>query len=350
MANVLRLPFMRRMRILAASAAVVAAAILTAPPSHAAQVAVVVNGQTVQFDQPPVQRAGRVFVPLRGVFERLGASVVYDNGVINATGNGRTIQLRIGSTQATVNGETRTLDVAPFVVGSRTLVPIRFISESLGANVSWNDNTSTVTITSAGGGSQAISLSDLRPASGAVVSAKAPAVSGSFSAPVDPNSVRITLDGRDVSSTTDISPNNFLFSPPYALTPQQHTVRITGRGQDGSNFDQSWSFTSGTSVTGNYLSSLQPANGGKVGSSFTLSGTTLPNSSVHIVAVPTAFIGGVFPVTSGTYVADLKADASGRFEQTISLNATPGGTVAVRVTSVAPTSNESKTTNLTYST
>ena len=248
MANALRLPFMRRMRILAASAAVVAAAILTAPPSHAAQVAVVVNGQTVQFDQPPVQRAGRVFVPLRGVFERLGASVVYDNGVINATGNGRTIQLRIGSTQATVNGESRTLDVAPFVVGSRTLVPIRFISESLGANVSWNDNTSTVTITSAGGGSQAISLSDLRPASGAVVSAKAPAVSGSFSAPVDPNSVRITLDGRDVSSTTDISPNNFLFSPPYALTPQQHTVHITGRGQDGSNFDQSWSFTSGVAI------------------------------------------------------------------------------------------------------
>ena len=312
-------------------------------------VAVVVNGQPVQFDQPPVERSGRVFVPLRGVFERLGASVVYDNGIVNATGNGRTVQLRIGSTQATVNGQPQMIDVAPFVVGSRTLVPIRFISQSLGANVDWNNSTNTVTITSGGAAGQAITLVNLAPANGAVVAAKAPAVSGSFSSAVDPNSVHITLDGRDVSSTTDISPNNFLFSPPYALTPQSHTVRVTGRGASGVGFDQSWSFTSGTSVATNYINSVEPSNGNKVSSSFTLSGTTMPNSSVHIVAVPTQFIGGVFPVTSGTYVADLKADASGHFSQTVSINATPGGSVAVRVTSVAPNSNESKTIDLSYS-
>ena len=48
---------------------------------------------------------GRVFVPLRGVFEQLGASVVYSNGTIDANGNGRDISLQIGSTQATVNGQ-----------------------------------------------------------------------------------------------------------------------------------------------------------------------------------------------------------------------------------------------------
>lgn len=339
----------RRTRAGRGIAALLAALALGTGITLAQTVAVVVNGQTIQFDQPPIERSGRVFVPLRGVFEHLGASVVYDNGVINATGNGRTVQLRIGSTQATVNGQPTTLDVAPFEVGSRTLVPIRFISQSLGANVDWNNNTNTVTITSGGGGGQSLSLLNLTPANGAVVAAKAPAVSGSFSSAVDPNSVHITLDNRDVSSTTDISPNNFLFSPPYPLTPQSHTVRVTGRGQNGASFDQSWSFTSGTSVAGNYINSVQPSSGTKVANSFTLSGSTLPNSSVHIVAVPTTFVGGVFPVTSGTYVADLKADASGHFSQTISVNASPGGNVAVRVTSVAPNSNESKTVDLSYS-
>ena len=81
-------------------------------------VTVIVNGQTMNFTQPPIVRAGRVFVPLRGVFEQLGASVVYSNGQINATGNGRTISLTIGSTQATVGGQPETMDVAPFIVGA----------------------------------------------------------------------------------------------------------------------------------------------------------------------------------------------------------------------------------------
>lgn len=120
------------------------------PLAGAAQqtVAVVVNGQAMSFDQPPIIQAGRVFVPLRSIFQQLGASVVYANGQINATGRGRTVALTIGSTQATVSGQPVTLDVAPFVVGSRTLVPLRFVAQSLGANVNWNDSDSTVTINS----------------------------------------------------------------------------------------------------------------------------------------------------------------------------------------------------------
>jgi hypothetical protein len=110
--------------------------------------AVMVNGRLVSFDQPPVEQAGRVFVPLRGVFEQLGATVVYDNGLINATGNGRNISLHVGSTQATVNGQTQTLDVAPFVVGARTLVPLRFVAQALGAAVAWDQNSNTVRINS----------------------------------------------------------------------------------------------------------------------------------------------------------------------------------------------------------
>jgi len=130
--------------------AVAGAAALSLPAK--ADVNVVVNGQSVGFDQPPITRAGRVFVPLRGVFERLGASVVYDNGLINATGSGHNISLRIGSTQATIDGQTQYVDVAPFVIGSRTLVPLRFVAQALGAAVEWDQSSQTVRINGGGNG------------------------------------------------------------------------------------------------------------------------------------------------------------------------------------------------------
>lgn len=111
----------------------------------------IVNGQVVTFQQPPVEQAGRVLVPLRGVFERLGASVVYQNGLINATGGGRNVSLHIGSTQATVNGQSQTIDVPPYVIAGRTLVPLRFVAQALGASVNWNPSDNTVRINGGNG-------------------------------------------------------------------------------------------------------------------------------------------------------------------------------------------------------
>jgi len=149
-------------------APIVALTLLTAvgplTPVQAAAVTIIVNGQTVNFDQPPVERAGRVFVPLRGVFERLGASVVYAGGQINATGNGRNISLHIGSTQASVNGQPVTVDVAPFLIGARTLVPLRFVAQSLGATVDYNDSTRTVAIKGGGGGAPPVAVTAIPPA------------------------------------------------------------------------------------------------------------------------------------------------------------------------------------------
>jgi hypothetical protein len=336
---------------LRAAACVVAAVCLTlannASMAWAQSITVIVNGQQVQFDQPPLERQGRVFVPLRGVFENLGASVVYDNGTINATDNGTMVQLHIGSTNATVNGNTEQLDVAPFEIGSRTFVPLRFVSQALGASVDWDNNTSTVTIASSGHANPSISLTNVHPSSGVAVSANRPGVSGSFSSPVNPNTVHITLDGRDVSSTTDISSTGFMFSPPYSLIPGSHEVRITGQGQNGVSFDQSWAFTSGANARSNYISNVQPSNGATVGNNFTVSGTTMPNSSVHIVVTPQAILGGIFTVSQGSYVATLQADGSGNFQQLVNVATTPGGTVSVRITSVAPNTSASNTVDLT---
>jgi hypothetical protein len=113
---------------------------------------VTIDGSVASFNPPPIERAGRVFVPLRGVFERLGASVVYQAGQINASGNGHDVSLRIGSNQAVVNGQQQTLDVAPFIVGASTYVPLRFVSQSLGASVNYDNGTNTVAINTNGGG------------------------------------------------------------------------------------------------------------------------------------------------------------------------------------------------------
>jgi hypothetical protein len=330
----------------------VAVIAFTAIQAKANTITIVVNGQQVGFDQPPIERSGRVFVPLRGVFERLGASVVYDNGVINATGNGHTVSVRIGSNLAIVDNNQERIDVAPFLVGSRTLVPLRFVSQALGASVDYNYNTQTVTISLAGAPTAtpgtSVSLTDMRPAQDSVVPAKRPAVSANFSQSVDPNSVKVTLDGRDVSSTTYVSSNSFLFSPTYDLAATTHTVRVTGKDTNGTPFDRSWSFTSGTSATQNYITSISPSDGTTTGGSFTLNGTTLPNSKVHIVAVGTADMGGYFRVTTGSYTADITADSNGRFSQAVTINVVSGGDIGVRITSVAPNTSAAATVTLHY--
>jgi hypothetical protein len=139
------------------------AIILILPLAASAQntgIAVTLDGNALDLSPAPIIDAGRVFVPLRGVFEDLGASVVYANGTINATGNGRDIALQIGSTQATVNGQPQTLDVAPFIVGASTFVPLRFVSEALGASVNWDETQRLVAIETPGGAS---SGSDVAP-------------------------------------------------------------------------------------------------------------------------------------------------------------------------------------------
>jgi hypothetical protein len=122
-------------------------------PAAAQAVRVVVDGTAIAFDQPPVTIGGRVLIPLRGVFERLGAVVQWNpasNSVLATRGTSQ-IQLTIGSRAAFVNGRQVLLDVPPMVVGGRTLVPLRFVSEAMGASVDWEPSTRTVFITSGAG-------------------------------------------------------------------------------------------------------------------------------------------------------------------------------------------------------
>ncbi|HEY6356698.1 MAG TPA: stalk domain-containing protein, partial [Vicinamibacterales bacterium] len=130
-------------------AALIVASLAPANPASAQTPSVFINGKQIQFDQPPVERVGHVFVPLRGIFENLNATVVYTNGSIDATSaSGAMVHLAIGSHDTTVSGKPVTLYYAPFVVGGRTLVPLRFIAESLGAIVDYDPTKQVVTVTS----------------------------------------------------------------------------------------------------------------------------------------------------------------------------------------------------------
>jgi len=235
-------------------AALAVAAFTPLPAS--AQVAVVVNGRTINFDQPPIVRAGRVFVPLRGVFEDLGASVVYDNGLINATGNGRNISLHIGSTQATVNGASEIIDVAPFVIGSRTLVPLRFAAQALGAAVDWNQNSQTVTISGNGagnGGGYAPPPSTaneqlLQMFPTGVARRAVPNLSARFAVPVQRATVRVRIDGVDVTADTAVTAYSFNTTLPQQLSEGSHNVRVSGFTRAGQRFATGWTFRTVTGL------------------------------------------------------------------------------------------------------
>lgn len=340
-------------RLAAMVLAVALACGLTAGTAPAQTVTVVVNGSGVSFDQPPVERAGRVFVPLRGVFERLGASVVYANGVINATGNGRNVHLTIGSTQATVNGQTVMMDVAPFLVGARTLVPLRFVAQALGAAVNWSQSNNTVYIQGGSGASAYVppsnasfSLRNERPA--VSTGTTTPAIHASFSEPVDRNTLRVAVDGRDVTALVYANANGFDVTPNFTLYPGTHRVRVSGTTQAGATFDTGWTFTTRAGAAGNVINNLSPTPGSQVSGTFTLAGHTRPGSHVHIVATGTATaLGGLFQIGTGTFQTDVTADGAGNFSIPISVNAPSGGTVRLIITSTAP-NGASVERNITY--
>lgn len=98
------------------------------------------NDKKIEFDVQPFIEDNRTLVPVRSIFEAMGMTVEWDGATstITASGQGNTISMRINDTMAIVNGKTMMMDVPPRVIDERTLVPVRFIAESLDAHVNWN--------------------------------------------------------------------------------------------------------------------------------------------------------------------------------------------------------------------
>ncbi|MGE5458912.1 MAG: family 10 glycosylhydrolase [Methanobacterium sp.] len=141
--------------------------LIAALPATAAssKITVFFNGQLQNYKPAPRIINNRVFVPMRDIFEALGAEVSWDDNTrtANAYKDGKYVSVQIGnrvgiSADATVadgqyelhNVQKVNLDAAPAILDNYTMVPLRFISESLGANVQWFNSTRQIYINTDG--------------------------------------------------------------------------------------------------------------------------------------------------------------------------------------------------------
>jgi len=113
-------------------------------------VSVYVNDRAVSFpDQRPfIDANSRTLVPIRFIAEEMGAVVNWDGtaNLVTIENEGVTINLTIGEKRAKVNGAWKSFDTQAILYNARTMVPLRFISETLGAEVQWDGATRTVYI------------------------------------------------------------------------------------------------------------------------------------------------------------------------------------------------------------
>lgn len=139
------------------SAALVAAllsghAAVQASAASAPAVKVTVDAKSVSFpDAKPYTESSRVLIPVRFVSQALGGTVDYKNNTVSIKQDGKTVSMKVNGTKVFVSGKTVTLDVPVRVKQNRTYVPLRFVSEALGASVDWNQAQRLVSITTESG-------------------------------------------------------------------------------------------------------------------------------------------------------------------------------------------------------
>lgn len=124
-------------------------------------VTIEIDGQVQSLAVQPVIINGTTLVPVRGIFENLGGQVAWDGATQTATVTRGTTQvvLRIGEPTISVNGKPVQLTTLPEVINGSTMVPLRVISEALGAEVHWREADRTVDMTTRVGGTLTYGLS-----------------------------------------------------------------------------------------------------------------------------------------------------------------------------------------------
>lgn len=121
-------------------------------PVSASAINVTIDTKPLVMDVKPSVINGRTMVPMRSIFEALGADVTWDNATkgITATKENKTVNLYLENKTAYIDGIAKTLDAAPVSLNGRTMVPARFVAEAMGCTVIWNEATQTVSISTDG--------------------------------------------------------------------------------------------------------------------------------------------------------------------------------------------------------
>lgn len=112
------------------------------------QMKVQINGETLSMTDKPVIVNGRVLLPMREMYESLDAKVSWNKSKLEAGAEiaGRDIDMTIGNSRATVDGQTVTLDSPPILYKYRTYVPFRFLAESIGGKITYNQQKQEITL------------------------------------------------------------------------------------------------------------------------------------------------------------------------------------------------------------
>ncbi|MEA2554119.1 MAG: hypothetical protein QOJ65_2295 [Fimbriimonadaceae bacterium] len=346
------------------TAVLAASAVFAASAMAQGGISVIIDGRPVAFrGTGPQQVNGRVLVPLRGVLEQMGAYVDWQPAgqLVTAQKSGTNIELRIGDRMARVNDRPVTLDVPAMIVRGNTMVPLRFMSEALGAEVKWEPSQYAVLINTADTGTRGQTYypgtnplpADLRidaldmnrtgwvtpgsqirftlrgtpggvatlaipgetrditmfetspgvyeatwtvpdtqgrvnasrinpvarlkvgnnervfqstatanvdvtaplvramtPDDQTTVLVSRPTISAVFDdtvgSGIDPSSVRLTLDGRDVTPDATVTANFISYTPAVGLDARRHDVKLTGLDMAGNRVTKTWSFRVGT--------------------------------------------------------------------------------------------------------
>ncbi len=124
-----------------------------------------VNNVKYKLDVSPFLKDGRTMVPLRFISEQIGAQVEWlqSEEKITISLNGNRIILRIGKSEAIINGKSVFMDVPAMTSNGRTLIPIRFVSENLKLKVAFNNKTKQITLTSGDSNEQQIAPPTTQP-------------------------------------------------------------------------------------------------------------------------------------------------------------------------------------------
>lgn len=113
-------------------------------------VKVEIDNKPISFDVHPVISQGRTLVPMRTIFDALGAQVIWDEASQTAIAvkDDITVRITVGSDIIFLNDASVTIDVPAQILSGRTLIPARTVSHALGAEVVWDEETTTVRIKS----------------------------------------------------------------------------------------------------------------------------------------------------------------------------------------------------------
>lgn len=234
---------------------------MVTPAPVVASLAVTINRTPVRLEARPVLERARALLPARAIFEALHASVRYAlvGHRVLIRRDRRDIVITLGSARGSVDGRSVKVDPVAHLYDGRTYVPLRFVAESLGARVDYAAESRLVEIAdpelpgarAAASGETAYAPPTVeyrRPAPNETVGAAFPSISAAVEThggpPIDESSVRIFIDGRDVSDRAYRSGDLIGYTPAQPLGAGSHEVTVQGADANGRRFTANWDFNS----------------------------------------------------------------------------------------------------------